>query len=40
MGVPFRCLSQRGRKTSSAGEVITDGWITTHVKATFVGEDL
>jgi len=25
---------------SKTGEVITDGWITTHVKAKFVGEDL
>jgi osmotically-inducible protein OsmY len=39
-----KAVKKAGHETkeglSKTGEVITDGWITTHVKAKFVGEDL
>ena len=39
-----KAVKKAGHETkeglSKTGEVITDGWITSHVKAKFVGEDL
>jgi len=39
-----KAVKKAGHETkegvSKTGEVITDGWITTHVKAKFVDEDL